>query len=188
MVAFDHACSCDQEYGKVYVIGQQHLAINDLQIRYQNRVASSKQHTFLRHCWCLKGLKVRVSFIVPRRFFSCLGLTIMILTLMCQPEAHWFFVTKDSFVWLVTNLINKPNVSKQWFLLCVVVVYLFCCCFCFRNGWQKVVMPLNWTVLFRLIPANLRISVVEQEQEDIKCDVVHVSGSRNMPKKSSKEC
>lgn len=125
MVAFDHACSCDQEYGKVYVIGQQHLAINDLQIRYQNRVASSKQHTFLRHCWCLKGLKVSVSFIVPRRFFSCLGLTIMILTLMCQPEAHWFFVTKDSFVWLVTNLINKPNVSKQWFLLYVLLWFIF---------------------------------------------------------------
>lgn len=68
--------------------------------------------------------------------------------------------------------------------ICVVVVNLFCCCFCCRSGWQKVVMPLNWTVLFRLIPANLRISVVKQEKEDIKCDVVHVSGSRNNRKKA----
>ena len=53
-----------------------------------------------------------------------------------------------------------------------------------RNGWQKVVMQLNWTVLSRLILANPRIAVVEQELEDIKCNAVNECGC-NMRRKSS---
>ena len=122
---------------------------------------------------------------------------------------HWVNHKEDScrktsktdfryLYWAALTFISSVVRKLQgWFFPFFFLFSCFCFCFFFnktttvnvsyfvgRNGWQKVVMQLNWTVLSRLIPANPRIAVVERELEDVKCNAVNECGC-NMPKKSS---